>query len=229
MITSGSHGSSTIYRHDHFTLIGYSLQQALFRRSDRRRVQQFLFSTGFRAGDDFEPAELRRTLRVWAGRHVGCERLRRLASDANLAKYCEELLSHVARVWDGLLRDAKSGMALSRLRLVMETKPTLALGVVASWDERMPRQCSARLNEVSIKLSEWEGRYFEPLPLPLSASELVGADTWSIQTDELTFAFDNSDVYALAYDVDYGAWVQADNIQFGETYQLWSKVPLTSK
>ena len=97
---AGSQGLSTIVEHPHFVNIGYSLQQAILRASDRSLLFRFFRAIGLDPGQEtMAPAELRRALALWSSRQgPRAMRLRRLATDTALDGLAEVMLARSAEM-----------------------------------------------------------------------------------------------------------------------------------
>lgn len=202
--------------------IGYALQHALFRASDRRRLVAFFRAVGLEPGEEeIEAAELRRTLALWAGRRLPqAERLYRLAAEPEYQTYCLRLLQRQAEDWDGRLDDPETGKPVSPIRLCLTTRPR-SLEIVLPRDDRMPLVTTIDWCGETIHLSSnTSDPYFHPVPLPIPiTSELLSAEFAALGPD-IGAALEAKPIHAFRYDEYLGAWVSTDSISFGELHFL---------
>lgn len=200
--------------------IAHALQQAVFRVSDRRYLYRFFRAIGVDPGDDdAEPTELRRALAIWAARHQpGAARLARLATESSFEIYCLDLLSRLARSWDGQLVQESSGKPESSVRICMQSRP-LALSLLAERDERMPQ--TVVVNGPAGPLSlEPRGHWFRPMPLPIQLTTDMLEQGLELLGEEIALSFEPRSIYALRFDDTAGSWVDVDHLQFGDLHQL---------
>ena len=215
---SGKRGLSTITRHAHFTNIGYALQQAILRASDRRRIHRFFRSVGFEPGDDVVPEQLRRALEIWS-RRLGPsgERLHRLASDPALEPYTDDLLRRIAHQWDGSIRDPRTGVAALPIRVLIEDRPfRIGLTLLRSDDD--PTTLQLVTGEVQLEINS-AGPYFTPIPLPLELADVLRLGV-EFSGPLAAAVFDPAPAYPLSYNDDVAGWVSTDRISFGEPHLL---------
>ena len=202
--------------------IGYALQHALFRASDRRRLVAFLRAVGLEPGEEeIEAVELRRTLALWASRRLPqAERLYRLATEPEYETYCLRLLQRQAEDWDGRLDDPETGKPVSPIRLCLTTRPR-SLEVVLPRDDRMPVATTIDWDgEVIQLLSSTSDPYFQPVPLPIAiSSEFLSAD-FAVVGPHIGAALEAKTIHAFRYDEYLGAWISTDSISFGELHYL---------
>jgi hypothetical protein len=201
---------------------GLAVQHALIKSSDLTHLDAFFRRIGLEPGEEVAPSELLRALNVWtAGRpEPWAERLYRICSDPELKEYAQALLARQAHQWDGKPRDPRTGRAIGRLRLGLESLRRPSLELFAEFDESLPSTVSLRLPAgQSLELHRVDG-WYHPVPLP-------GIDVASVMRlgAELTgsgyrFTFRPDIVYAFAYDDDLGCWVSADRMSFGDRYHL---------
>ena len=206
--------------------IGHSLQQALFRASDRRRLVAFFSTVGLEPDEEnfdeeIEAIELRRALALWAGRRLPqARRLHSLATEREHEKYCLRLLKREAEDWDGRLDDPETGNPVSPIRLCMTTRPP-SLGLVLPRDERMPLKTTISWNDEAIQLSASSSEpYFRPVPLPIPVRTGILSDELILGGPEIGAVLEAKPIHALRYDEFVGAWVSADSIAFGEVHHL---------
>ena len=212
---------STIENHEHFSNIGYSLKQALFRASDRTLLYRF-----FRAIrldpllDDVVPVEIRRALAIWSRRQgPSADRLHRLATDAAIEPLADSILVSMARNWDGRLRDPRTGSRSLPLRLML-TMPGVSLELVAPCDGES--SSSLRVQDGAGQTISLVARshYYEPAPLPISVDGTVLADGIELSGDELSFFLDADEAVAFRLDDDLAAWVSSSQIIYGERHHV---------
>ncbi len=221
----GAHGLSTVTRHEHFTYIGYAMQQATLRGSDRLRIFRFFKAIGLIPGEsDTTGSELRNALAIWAKRQQNGERLHRLATDPSLQRYAEALLERLAATWDGTIGTNQDGHPSATLRLTIPTQPDFYLNLVCEHDERLPEsavfsQSNGRVTQVSANTL---GKFYEP-------QRLIDADAKCLEkgitltADSFEAHFDAADAYAFRRGNDpglYPNWVSTRQIRFGETHLL---------
>ena len=202
--------------------IGHALQQALFRASDRRRLEAFFRSVGLEPGEEeIAAGELRRTLALWAGRRLPqAERLHNLATEPEHESYCLRLLQRAAEDWNGLLDDPESGKPVSTMRFCLAKRPP-SLSVVLPWDERLPSETAIPWRNEAIRLtSDMSAPYFDPVPLPISISEEVLSRDLTLTGPDICAALEAKPVHALRYDEYLGAWVSTESLEFGELHHL---------
>ena len=202
--------------------IGHALQHALFRASDRRRLDAFFRAVGLEPDEEeIEAVELRRTLALWARRQLPqAERLYSLAAEMEHETYCLRLLERQAADWNGLLDDPETGNPVSPIRLCLTTRPR-SLGIVLPRDDRMPLETSIDWGDETIQLSSSISEpYFQPVPLPISITSEVLSENLSVAGPDIGAALEAKPIHAFRYDEYLGAWVSADSIAFGELHYL---------
>lgn len=212
-------------RAPYLTNIGYALQHALFRASDRRRILAFFRAVGLEPGEEeVEAVELRRTLALWASHWLPqAERLYRLATETEYETYCLRLLERQAADWDGRLDDPDTGNPVVPIRLCLATRRR-SLGIVIPRDDRMPLATTVDLGDETIQLSSnASDPYFRPVPLPIAiTSEFLSADLTVVGPD-ISAEFEAKPIHAFRYDEYLGAWVSVDSIAFGELHYLLTR------
>lgn len=209
--------------------IAHSLQQAVFRVSDRRHLYRFFRAIGVDPSDeDPEPTELRRALAVWAVRHQpAAGRLARLATDPAFETYSLDLLERLARSWDGKLVEGSSGNPEAPIRLWLKTRP-LTLSLLASRDERMPLNTDVHGSVGTISLVS-NGNWFRPMPLPVVLTEHVLEAGLELTGDDVVLSFEPRSILALRSDERAGGWVDVDQIEFGVLHQILVRTDLRSE
>jgi hypothetical protein len=214
----GQRGIPTITRHDHFTNIGYALQQAVLRTSDRRRLQRFLMTIGYEPGEEVVPSELRRALAIYA-RRLGPagSRLLRIATDGSLEVYADDLPRRIAEGWDGRLHDPRTGVPELTLRVMLEPRPWRA-GLVVTRSDDDPDEMVLELEGDAIDLRS-EGSFFTPAPLPLDVEAALEHGV-ELSGGTRAAAYDPVPVVPLAWDDGLAAWVSSGRIAYGEPYVL---------
>jgi hypothetical protein len=210
----GRLGLPTITRHPQLVNIGYSMQQAVLRASDRRRVYLFLRSIGFEPGEEVNPSELRRSLSLWSRRR-GFIRLTKLTEDESLCNYAEALLGRIADAWDGRLRDEVTGVRSLPISLTLRARPW-RLGFVLMRAADLPTEVVLDVDGAPQILTS-EGDWFAPapLPIPVSASELSGG--LRLPGAAFTAFFEPADVYVLQHHDGLYRPVQRGKIAYGES------------
>lgn len=200
--------------------IAHPLQQAIFRVSDRRHLYRFFRAIGVDPEeDDAEPTELRRALKLWASRHLpGAARLVALATESSFETYSRDLLSRLARSWDGQLVQEATGNPESAIRLSLQTRP-LKLSLLASRDERMAERVLVEGPTEPLSL-QGTGRWFRPMPLPIEVTADILRGGLELSGDQVAMSFEPRPIYALRFDDNAGAWVDVDHLEFGELHHL---------
>lgn len=217
----GNRGVSTVENHEHFSNIGYSLKQALFRASDRTLLYRF-----FRAirldplADEVVPVEIRRALAIWSRRQgPSADRLHRLATDPSIEPLADSILVSMANNWDGRLRDPRTGSRSLPLRLML-TVPGWALGLAAPLDVESPASLEVQDGDgQAVSLLAGVG-YYEPAPLPISVDEAMLADGLELSGEKLSFFLDGDEAVAFQLDDDLAAWVSSPQIIYGERHHI---------
>lgn len=221
----GTRGLSTVTRHDHFTNIGYAMQQATLRSSDRLRIFRFFKAIGLIPGEsDTTGSELRNVLAIWAKRQQNGQRLHRLATDPSLQRYAEALLEHLTATWDGTIGTNQDGHPSTTLRLTIPAPPDFHLSLVCEYDERLPESAGFSLSDgQAIQLSaNTVGKFYEPRRL-LDVDTKCLEQGITLTTDSFEAHLDAADAYAFRRGNDpglYPDWVSTRQIRFGETHLL---------
>lgn len=216
----GSRGVSTISDPGFYVNIGYSLQQAAMRASDRRLVFRFFRAIGLQPQEEqILPSELRRALAVWAkGQLPRTARLLKLATDASLQQHADVLLEDLARSWDGRLRDPQSGSKASPLRLRLELSP-FSLGWIAPRSPDDPNEVAVAGMDGPIDLLA-SGDWWAPEPLPLEVEPRHLDQGLELVGDVRSFFHDARQAIPFRYDDSQLEHVSVDRLQFGEKHLL---------
>ena len=218
---NGRRGRLVIRDPGHFRYIGLAMQHALLKSGDLRHLDNFFRKIGLQPGEPIAPAELRRALSAWtAGRaEPWARRLWKVSNEPEFTDHCEALLQRESRKWDGRPRDPRTGRAIGRIRVAIEStrRPAPFLGI--QWDDRLPEMTKLRLPHGMVALERWE-TWYRPLPLPLVDVEKALYEGLEVEGDDCTFLLQPDEVHALAYDDGLGAWASVDRMAYGDRYQL---------
>jgi hypothetical protein len=223
-LLAGGRGFSTIERHETFVNIGYATQQAVLRTSDRRRLARFFRAIGLQPGEeDVVPSELLQALRVWSKRQGPAgTRLLRLATDPGHRKYAERLLPILAKRWDGMIRNERTGAPGAPLRLLVQRHPW-NLGLVALWNDALPAtgQLNVGDSEDLIDVVAVTSGVYEPTPLPIEVTRQTLDDGLKLESDDLALYLESADAYAFRQSEEvHPDWVSTSTVRFGERHLL---------
>lgn len=208
---------------------GLAVQHALVKSYDLGQLDAFFRRIGLEPGEEVVPAELLRALKVWtAGRpEQWALRLHRICDDPDLAEYAQALLAREARRWDGRQRDPRTGRAVGRIRLGLDSLRRPSLGLFAQSDERLPAAINLRLESGHALELRRRDDWYHPVPLEeLDVASIMRAGV-ELYGSGYRFTFRPESVYALAYDDDLGCWVSADRMSFGDRYHLVVRAELS--
>lgn len=215
---AGTRGLPTITMHPHFVNVGYSLQQAVLRTADRRRIYQFLRSIRFEPGETVLASELRRALSIWARRR-GHDRLAGLADDSRYTEYAEALLARIAATWDGRLRDEVTGVRTLPVLLTLQSRPR-ALAFTLLREPDLPKELVLRFPNGAESLTSPSENWYEPNPLPIELTAERLNDGFKLAGDLVGAFFEPADVYVLQHNDDLVQPVQRSKIHYGEKHFL---------
>lgn len=218
----GRRGRLVVRDPGHFAYIGYATQHAVVKSGDLRHLDSFFRRIGLEPGETVAAAELRRALSAWtAGRsEPWARRLWKVSSEPEFHEHCEALLEREAQRWDGRPRDPRTGRAIGRVRIAIQSTRRPSPFLCIQWDDRLPEGTSAALptGEV-ISLRRWEG-WYQPCPLPSLDIEDCLWEGLELQGEGCRFRLPLDDVHALGYDDDLGAWASVERMAYGDRYQL---------
>lgn len=215
---AGTRGLPTITMHPHFVHVGYSLQQAVLRTADRRRIYQFLRSIRFEPGEEVLAGELRRALSIWARRR-GHDRLARLADDSRYTAYAEALLARIAATWDGRLRDEFTGVRTLPVLLTLQRRPR-ALAFILLREHDLPQDLVLRLPSGTETLRSPSDKWYVPIPLPIELTSAQLNDGFKLSGDVVGAFFEPAEAYVLQHHDDLCQPVQRSKIRYGEKHFL---------
>jgi hypothetical protein len=204
---------------------GYATQHALVKSSDLDQLDAFFRRIGLEPGEEVAPAELFRALQAWTtGRNEPwAKRLCRICTDTDLEEYAKALLSREANQWDGKPRDPRTGRAVGRIRVGVESLKRPTVGFFIQFDERLPETVQLQLtSSTTIELERQDG-WYQPAPIDGLDTASTLSNGIDLQGSGYRFTLRPDSVYALAHDEDLGAWVSTDRMSFGDRYHLLAR------
>lgn len=203
----------------HYRYIIEALQFAIVRASYFRKLDEFFRRIGLEPGEEVSGRDLVLHLKLFLAS-------RREEWARRLLYFCEEyediaisMVSAEARKWDGLPRDARTGKAIGRLRFGFDSLRRLNLHLLAEWDERLPESVEVEMGgcgRVDLSHAPNLGAkrgWYQPCPLPVDVNwpdVLEGG--LEIKGREVSFDFQEADVYVLAYDDGVSGWRSVSTI-----------------
>ena len=96
--------------------------------------------------------------------------------------------------------------------LFLRTRP-LTLSLLASRDERMPRERRRRGTSRTDSRSRAGVIWFRPMPLPIALTAGMLQDGLELLGDEVALSLEPRSIYALRFDDTAGGWVDVDHLR----------------
>lgn len=219
-VNQGALGISTVREDASRPNQGYSISQALLRRSDRQRLTFFFQWLGLDAAEPVDARELLPRFKAWAsgrqGLSAGLQYM--LAHDEFDDRLAEALEGEAAR-WDGVLRD-EHGRKVGRIHLTLVLFPRLQIGAVAArppgFPERQTYSTNAGGGGTIELVSSEEGWYDTPLPPTLV--ETVLQEGLRLTSSEYILSVKPDVVIPFRANFDLGCWSSVRQIRPKETH-----------
>jgi hypothetical protein len=228
-VQDGRLGKSTITPHPALKLIGYSLSQALFRRSDRDKLFRFFQWFGLKPGSSFDARELLAYYRLWIGKSNLSAGAKRMAEDRGFEPQLLSLLDDLAKSWDGgTIDDLGRREAQIHVALDFSEEPLGALWLLAERPRRSPAEVEVRDGEGNqLRLRSQRDGWFDQDLVPLKAGNLDGGV--ALTGEGLSLKLTPGPVYVLAEDDSVGFYTSQSKTERRREYFVLAKADLEDR
>jgi len=228
-VQQGGLGKSTITPHPTWTVIGYSLSQALFRRSDRDKLFRFFQWFGLKPGSAFDARELLAYYRLWTVNSNLSAGAKRMAEDPGFEPQLLNLLDDLAKSWDGGTID-ELGRREAQIHVALDFSEQ-ALGtlwLLAERPGRTPEEVEVRDGGGDpIRLRSQHAGWFDQDLITLKTGSL---DRGLALTGEgLSLKLTPSPVYVLAEDDSVGFYTSQSKTESRREYFVLAKADLENR
>jgi len=228
-VQGGRLGKSAITEHPSLKLIGYSLSQALFRRSDRDKLFRFFQWFGLKPGATFDPRELLAYYRVWIVNSNLSAGAKRMAQDSGFEPQLLSLLDDLAKSWDGGTID-ELGRREGQIHVALDfsEEPLGALWLLAERPRRIPAEVELRDsggNQLRLR-GEHDG-WFDGDLITLKAGNLDKGV--ALTGDGLSLKLTPSPVYVLAEEDSVGFYTSQSKTETRREYFVLAKADLEDR
>jgi hypothetical protein len=208
----GTFGRATIAQHPRFTNIGYSLSQALFRRSDRERLAGFFHWLDLKPGATPTSEELVRWFRAWSHRADMSPGVRIMIGDPGHWPQLGEILYIAAVAWDGQLRD-ESGRRLLPARLALSAYIGVELRFAAERVVGFPESADwIDQSGSEVHLVAANEDWYDPIPITVTPSTLSG---WRLLRADQAITFNGQKVMPLRVEPQLTGFVSVNSVSPG--------------
>jgi hypothetical protein len=228
-VQRGGLGKSTITPHPTWTVIGYALSQALFRRSDRDKLFRFFQWFGLKPDSAFDARELLAYYRLWIVNSNLSAGAKRMAEDPGFEPQLLNLLDDLARSWDGGTID-ELGRREAQIHVALDfsEQPLGTLWLLAERPRRSPEEIEVRDgggNQTLLR-SQHDG-WFDRDLIALKTGSL---DRGMALTGEgLSLKLTPSPVYVLAEDDSVGFYTSQSKTEARREYFVVAKADLENR
>jgi hypothetical protein len=207
-VMRGDLGRSTIRGHHHWVNVGYAYSQALFRASDRDKVEEFLADGALRPGQPLDGEALLERFIGWSDDARGLSPgLRRMLSDKTLHETLRDIITDVAAGWNGSAPSRGRRTPL-QMRMVRDRLGRRSIDLVARRHPGDPALLEATDPRTGTLMRiEGTDSWYDRVPVTLTPELLRSGMTLRAEPMELSFR--PQPVRVLVEQPAAGGWISA--------------------